>query len=396
MLFQKKFVIFIICLNLFNCLITFDESLEDSHQKPRKKIATFEEFDKIMSNSEFSKAWENFKISEFNGHGINNDNYNFESSQENTKYEMNQELFTKENDINNDNDKDNATCLLSKEETNEYLSKIGKYEENPSDEIRFIFGKCNPVILVPGMLSTKLQVSINCKGLYTNEIDKFKKIRFYCGTYICSNTEVTREERDLFISGIGSFQLIEWDDINKYGACTGYFLTYFNSKKACSPYDEKNDDYICNFSENIRVGYYGFTQGSKKYAKCGLEAIRNVLIVPKFIEPFLTIEYLKVFGPLIDDLEKKGYKAGFSMSGLPNDYRQFVANNNFTLEAFRYEVEKLYENTGKPVVIIAHSYGTIATLNSLIYKKNKDILHKIKKFIAVGPPFAGSTQLQKK
>ena len=393
MLFQKKFVIFIICLNLFNCLITFDESLEDSHQKPRKKIATFEEFDKIMSNSEFSKAWEIFKISEFNGHGINNDNYNFESSQENTKYEMNQELFTKENDINNDNDKDNATCLLSKEETNEYLSRIGKYEENPSDEIRFIFGKCNPVILVPGMLSTKLQVSINCKGLYTNEIDKFKKIRFYCGTYICSNTEVTREERDLFISGIGSFQLIEWDDINKYGACTGYFLTYFNSKKACSPYDEKNDDYICNFSENIRVGYYGFTQGSKKYAKCGLEAIRNVLIVPKFIEPFLTIEYLKVFGPLIDDLEKKGYKAGFSMSGLPNDYRQFVANNNFTLEAFRYEVEKLYENTGKPVVIIAHSYGTIATLNSLVYKKNKDILHKIKKFIAVGPPFAGSTQL---
>ena len=393
MLFSKKILIFIICLNLFNCLINFDENLEDNYEKPRKKITSFEEFDKIMSNSEFSKAWENFKISEFNLGGINDNNYNFESSQEIPNSKINQNLYTEENKNNINNDNDNATCLLSKEETNEYLKQIGKYEENPSNEIRFIFGKCNPIILVPGMLSTKLQVSINCKGLYTNEIDIFKKIRFYCGTYICPKTDVTREERDLFISGIGAFQLIEWDDINKYSACTGYFLTFFNSKKACSPYNEKNDEYICNFSENIRIGYYGFTQGSKKNAKCGLEAMRNVLIVPKFLEPFLKIGYLRVYGPLIDDLEKKGYQAGFSLSGLPNDYRQFVSNNNFTYEAFRYQVEKLYENTGKPVVIISHSYGATAILNSLIYKKNKDILHKIKKFIAVAPPFAGSTQL---
>ena len=98
-------------------------------------------------------------------------------------------------------------------------------------------------------------------------------------------------------------------------------------------------------------------------------------------------------GPLIDRLEKKGYRAGFSLSGIPNDYRYFLANNKFTMDAFRYQVQKLFENTGKKVVLIGHSYGTITIYNNLIRKANKDILSKIKKFIAVGPPFAGSAQL---
>ena len=57
-------------------------------------------------------------------------------------------------------------------------------------------------------------------------------------------------------------------------------------------------------------------------------------------------------------------------------------------------METLYKNTGKKVVLIGHSFGTITVLNNLIhYKNDKDLLNKIKKFIAVGPPFAGSTEL---
>ena len=33
------------------------------------------------------------------------------------------------------------------------------------------------------------------------------------------------------------------------------------------------------------------------------------------------------------------------------------------------------------------------TLNNLINNENKDLLPKIKKFIAIGPPFAGATKL---
>ena len=81
------------------------------------------------------------------------------------------------------------------------------------------------------------------------------------------------------------------------------------------------------------------------------------------------------------------------MGGIPNDYRRFLATNTFTTKAIRYQIENLYEHTGKKVVIIAHSFGTLTILNNLIMKENEDLLPKIKKFIAIGPPFAGSTDL---
>ena len=390
MKFQNRLLLIIICLNIITCLIKFDEDVGEAQRQPLKQVKSFEEFDEIMSNSEFSKAWENFKNMAKVNEEVNNYQNDFDPLFENPKFKMSQKNFFEENDDENNNE--NAECLLSKEETKEYLRKMGKNDDNPSDEARFIFGKCNPVILVPGMLSTKLQVKINCKGLYNDEIDKFKKMRFYCGSELCSDINNTNESRDLFISVIGPFQLVEYDVRNKYAACTGYFLTFFNSKNACASYDEKNDDYICNYSENVKIGFYGYRTGYEEKSKCGLNAIKDV-VQAEGLDSFVNRGALRSFGPLIENLEAKGYKAGFSLGGIPNDYRQFLAINNFTYEAFRYQIEKLYENTGKPVVIISHSFGTITSLNTLVYKKNKDILHKIKKFIAVAPPFAGSTQL---
>ena len=81
------------------------------------------------------------------------------------------------------------------------------------------------------------------------------------------------------------------------------------------------------------------------------------------------------------------------MGGVPNDYRKFLANNIFTTNAIRYQIENLYKNTGKSVVLIGHSYGTNTLLENLVKEENSDILPKIKKFVAVGPPFAGSAEL---
>ena len=226
-------------------------------------------------------------------------------------------------------------------------------------------------------------------------------MRFYCGNNICPKKENKLEELEeynLFITGVGEFGLVDLGYLpsDKYAACVGYFLTFFNSKTACSPYDEKNDDYVCNYSENIQIGYYGSTTTSKDKGDCGLKAIHNVIMLSPpldLIEDVVNIGILRSYGPLIERLKNKGYTAGFSLAGIPNDYRYFLANNNFTLSAIRYQVEKLYENTGKKVVIIGHSFGTITVYNSLVFKKNRDILDKIKKFVAVGPTFAGSSYL---
>ena len=381
-----EFLIFIICFNLIFSFIKLDEKPKDS-SKATKQNLSFEEFDQIMSNSEFSKAWEKFRDDVFKNGGSET-KFNEPLDGINTKDAKPKTLFAANADDNTNE------CLLSKEETAEIIkNKTGKEFNDVSDEARFIFGKCNPIILVPGMLSTKLQVRINCKNIYNNEIDIFKKIRFYCGDMVCEDENEELEEHNLFLSGLGAFQLTILGDANKYSACTGYFLTFFNSKKACSSYDEDKDDYTCNYSENIRIVYYGGITESKSERKCGLNAVKNVVMVPSFLEEQANTGMFKSYGPLIDRLEKQGYKAGFSLAAIPNDYREFLANNNFTINAFRYQVEKLYENTGKKVVLIGHSHGTNTFYSNLMRKENEDILPKIKKFVAVGPPFAGSSEL---
>ena len=93
-------------------------------------------------------------------------------------------------------------------------------------------------------------------------------------------------------------------------------------------------------------------------------------------------------------LVKRGYSEGFSLAGLPNDYRRYLATNNFATQVFKKQIERLYSNTGKPVVVVAHSYGTLLALSNLLREKNnKSFLKKIKKFIAIAPPFAGATKL---
>ena len=380
----KKIIIFITFINLYFCLINIDKKEDDSQKTSLpKKHLTFDEFDKIMLNSEYGKAWENFKETR-KPEPILDEPFDIVYSNNQLK----DKILTEDN---NDTD----SCLLSKEKTIEILKGIDKNynDNNPSDEIRFIFGNCNPIILIPGMLSTKLQIKVKCKNLLNKEVDIFKKMRFYCGEYICPIEDSEEEEYNFFISALGPFGLSDIESSNQYSACAGYFLTFFNSKKACAKSDESEDESICNYSENIRVGYYGSNSNYIDKGKCGLNAIQNVVMSLDYFDEMVNKGKLRSFGPFIDHLEKKGYKAGFSLAGIPNDYRQFISINNFTMTAFRYQVNKLYENTGKKVVLIGHSHGTVTFYNNLVYKANKDILSKIKKFIAVGPPFAGSSQL---
>ena len=391
MVYFQKILLLILSFNAIYSLMSFNDN-----NKQLKVKATFEELDSIMYHSEFKKVWEKVRSD------IKNEiiNQKLQKEFEDIKPE---ELKSKENIDNIDIDDEpllgsanSDSCLLSEEETTEILKN--KYEiinNTPREEIRFIVGKCHPVILIPGLLSTKLQVRVNCQNLYNEEKDIFKKVRFYCGETVCSNINSPYEEYDLLISGLGPFELIIIGDINKYSACLGYFLTFFNTKDACSPdQDEGHDKYVCNYSKNIKIGYYGSTEKTKKQGQCGLKAIHNVLMIgdPTF-EESLNTGVFRSYGPLINKLEQRGYKPGFSLGGIPNDYRKFLATNVFTTNAIRYQIENLYKNTGKSVVIIGHSFGTNTMYSNLIKEENSDLLPKIKKFVAVGPPFAGSATL---
>ena len=253
-------------------MINFNEN-----NKPLKLTATFEELDLIMSHSEFSKAWEKVR------NNIKNEEINPELQKEFEDIKP-EELKNKENldnlkidDLLGSSNSD--SCLLSKEETTDILkNKYNIIDNDPKEEVRFIVGKCHPVVLIPAMTSTKLQVRINCAKLYEEERDIFKKVRFFCGESVCPFKDSSYEEYDLFISGLGPFQILLLGGINKYSACLGYFTTFFNTKDACSPdEDDGHDKYVCNYSKNIKIGYYGSTQATNSQGKCGLKAIYDVI-----------------------------------------------------------------------------------------------------------------------
>ena len=290
----------------------------------------------------------------------------------------------------------NQECLLPNHTAVGILkSNYSINNPNPDDNLRFIIGKCSPVLLVPGIYATKLVVELNCKGLSKYERDTtLKEIRLYCGYSICKDESNESEEHSLLLSLLDeAFGIEGFADYN-HGACLGHIANYFQNENECPKEDNKNN---CFYSKYVKVGYYGGTKDTLKNSRCGIEGITNIiqtgdLQIDSILNHFIGVS--DSFNKISKNLMKIGYKEGFSLGGLPNDYRRYLATNNFATNVFKSQINRLYNNTGKPVIIIAHSYGTLLTLTNLLKnQKDKTFLKKIRKFIAMAPPFAGSSKL---
>ena len=287
-------------------------------------------------------------------------------------------------------------CLLSINDSIQILkSEYGIDNKNPDKNLRFILGKCSPVLLVPGIYSTKLKAEFNCKGLATEEKDTtLKEIRLYCGDEICKDETKTSEEYQFMFSYFDARFGINPVNLLKHGACLGHIATYFQNEKECPKAGNKN---ICHYSKYVKVGFFGGTTKSLKDSRCGVEGVINVMQTVSLTADSILSTLAKVAGSfkfISENLKKKNYKEGFSLAALPNDYRRYLGTNNFATEVFKSQINRLYENTGKPVVVIAHSYGTLLTLTNLLKnKEDNEFLKKIKKFVAIAPPFSGSSKL---
>ena len=61
-------------------------------------------------------------------------------------------------------------CLMPKSDAVKVLQQsYGVTNNDPDKNLRFILGKCNPVLLIPGIYSTKLKVELQCKNIATEE-----------------------------------------------------------------------------------------------------------------------------------------------------------------------------------------------------------------------------------
>ena len=278
-------------------------------------------------------------------------------------------------------------CLVSISEARTILKE--KYNLNPDyinidNNIRFILGKCNPIIYVPGLYASRLVASINCPVL-KKDFMNFVKMRLFCGTTICSNESNTYEEYVLFPAIFDSpFELKVSNTTNRFTGCLGYFNTFFNKKTEC-PEDN------CEYSDGIRINFYGSTKKTIKESKCGIKALEDILYAGDLFPPYVTNRLINGnLYVLIDNYRKMGITDGFSSGGVSYDYRRYLHSLKSVQDSLEYQINRLYRNTGKPVIIITQSLGGVVTYNALL-QLSPELKKKIKSFVPMVPPFAGSS-----
>jgi hypothetical protein len=268
-----------------------------------------------------------------------------------------------------------------------------KFDDHDLNSL-FILGACNPIILIPGLFGSRLVATIDCqKFMNFQSQTKIKELKFFCGDTICQKplfSNYQTEEYTLWPALFESpFKLFQ-DSKNQYNTCFAYFMRHYNSDKEC-PFDSKGKP-ICFHNKFIKVNFYGNTEKTRSKSACGTKGIGNILdsginaIPDSLLNDGASIGYAK----MIHEFKKMGYRPGFSMVGLPYDFRRFIATNESFIINFENAVKMLYKNTGKKVVVIAHSYGTLNTLNQ-VFKKSK-ITDAIERFVAITPPFLGASK----
>lgn len=263
--------------------------------------------------------------------------------------------------------------------------------------LRFIHGKCNPVLIIPGLLATQLNLVLQCHNI-RKEDKIYKEIQFYCGKYngICNDATAPLETYTIWPNlDNGAFAMMLTSS-NKFNSCFAYFMTYMNRKDSCKGEDGKEH---CRYSDYIKIVPKGIEEGlndnpdkKKKTSSdfmCGYNAINNILRANNFQDGINDIiGATKGFKLISKSLVNAGYLEGFSYMNLPYDFREAQCNNLELNKIFREAVLRLHQQTGKKVVIIAHSYGNLNT-HFQLKEANKDLTSKIAHFISLAPPFTG-------
>ena len=291
--------------------------------------------------------------------------------------------------LNQEKLEDSNDCLVSIDEAEIILKE--KYKINPNyididQNIRFILGKCYPIIYLPGLYASRMVATINCP-VFKKDFLNFVKMRMFCGNTICENESNEYEEYVIFPAIFDSpFQIRVTENFNKFTACQGYIYSYYNSRTECP---EGN----CEYSDGIRISYYGGTKKSKNDSKCGIKALEDIIYASNFLPAFITNRLTEAnLYVMIQNYRKMGYTDGFSAAGISFDYRRYISTNNFFKNAFEYEINRLYRNTGKPVIVISHSLGGLLAYNEFL-KMSPELLKKVKSFVPMVPPFAGASHL---
>lgn len=245
--------------------------------------------------------------------------------------------------------------------------------------VEFANGPCSPLMLVPGIMASKLVVEIDCETFRTEEPEAFNA----CGWDSCVGGFFSNSPQPEYVLWIPSmFSPVAFFSFNEQANNCFSELISVNLDINAS-YD---DMFIPK--KGVSVKTFGTTPLSKD-GTCGASAITGQL--PDFME---TDEDLKGFENMIKGLEHVGYVSGLTYQPLPYNWYLSQRKNEVS-ESFFSHLQRLKLLTGKKTTIIAHSSGNNNVLYNLNRLSNYQRDNYVFNYLAISPTFLGTNEAAK-
>ena len=249
----------------------------------------------------------------------------------------------------------------------------------------FSKGNCAPIILVPGIMSTKLIIQVkDCGKLQTD----FPELFNLCGFTHCSKLPhetlkiVPVAEYPLWIPAIVSpLSIFTYKESANY--CFAKFL------KQNIDFSKPIEDSVVE-NEAFAIRVHGNTETTKNDFKCGDGATQNLLPLGARLQTKET----QAFVNMHKTLKEMGFVAGLTYQTLPYNFLKSYRASELN-QSFEESLTRLYQLSNKKVVILGHSMGNMNIKHQLdkLSTLQKDTMVKI--WLAAGPPFLGSIKMQK-
>ncbi|CAK71497.1 unnamed protein product (macronuclear) [Paramecium tetraurelia] len=242
----------------------------------------------------------------------------------------------------------------------------------------FIAGPCQPVILVPGIIATILQVKIDCETLQAKRPDIFEN----CGWQTCSASKFwlkkPNEEYRLWMGSINSPFTIAMT--NKKSKCFGDFIELYYDKSKKDPKERYSA------APGISITWYGNTPLSAD-AECGTTAIQE-LSTDSIIKSSMCDT--KGYHTFSDTLKNMGYIPGLTMQAAPYDFRKSIVASE-SQKYIKKSIETFYKLTGKTTYIFGHSLGSLHATEA-IYNMTPEEKQKVAGIVTMAGPLLGATK----
>lgn len=289
-----------------------------------------------------------------------------------------------------------VTIISSAAESTEYNSEPPRFEKflclngkdpatlSHKDNLReFAKGPCSPLMILPSLLSTRLVLDIECRVLRKENPQLFKA----CGWNACSKRfyqvyrHVPDPQYNIWLPSIFGPLSIARLSSESNSCWTTFIQLSINFNKPLEEAVKPTKGF------RVRVLGLGKHDDPNESHECGNKALYNITGYSHQMSK-LTVG-LK---PAFDMLQQMGYVPGLTYQSLPYDFRLSVTNNGVD-KVFNSNIERLSLLTGKKVILVGHSFGSINIYRQLLAMDPAFKKRHVKLWLGLGVPLLGTVKV---